>query len=97
MKFSKVKKVSKKVKNTYDITVEKNHNFFCNGFLIHNSDYRGDIMAPLINMGNHYITFKRGERVAQMVFKRVPYVKLEEGEVDTKTIRSTGGFGSTGR
>lgn len=61
------------------------------------SDYRGDIMAPFINMGRDYITFRRGEKVAQMVFKRVPYVKLEEKEVDTKTIRGTGGFGSTGR
>lgn len=60
------------------------------------SQYRGPVMVPLVNNGRDYLTFKRGEKVAQMVIKKVPYVTLEEGEVDTNTSRGTGGFGSTG-
>lgn len=59
------------------------------------SEYRGSIMVPLFNLGNDYISFKRGEKIVQMVIKRVPYVVLKEGVVDTETSRGTGGFGST--
>lgn len=44
MKLSTIKKISKSKKEVYDITVENNHNFFCNGHLIHNCDYRGEIL-----------------------------------------------------
>lgn len=43
MKFVKIKKIKKSFGKVYDITVSNNHNFFCNNFLIGNSDYRGEL------------------------------------------------------
>ena len=59
-------------------------------------DYVGSIMAPLLNIGNEWIHFKRGERIAQIVIKETSNVSLKEGKVDINTLRGTGGFGSTG-
>ena len=60
------------------------------------SDYRGEIMVPIHNHSTQPQQIEVGERVAQMVI--MPYVKGEFVESDSldDTIRSTGGFGSTG-
>jgi dUTPase len=49
MKLTKIHSISKLKKQTYDITVEKNHNFFCNNHLIHNCSYTDEIGVLLIN------------------------------------------------
>lgn len=96
MNLSKVKRVSRGViKQTYDITVGNNHNFFCNNVLIHNCDYRGHIVVLLYNLGAKKVELKRGERVAQMVINKLPDVELVIGTVDTDTTRGEAGFGST--
>lgn len=61
------------------------------------SDYRGEIKVPLINLGSEPMTINRGERIAQLVIAPVPYVKLKEVSELSKTSRGDGGFGSTGR
>jgi len=45
MKLSTIRKITKSKKDVYDITVENNHNFFCNNHLIHNCDYRGMVIC----------------------------------------------------
>jgi dUTP pyrophosphatase len=60
------------------------------------SDYRGEIMVPFINMSDNIYKFPRGTKVSQMVFKKIDIVRLEEGEVNIDTERGEGGFGSTG-
>ncbi|MBW2165882.1 MAG: dUTP diphosphatase, partial [Deltaproteobacteria bacterium] len=35
------------------------------------SDYRGEVMIPAINLGTKKYTLKRGDRIAQMIIKRV--------------------------
>lgn len=60
------------------------------------SDYRGEVMVPLINLGREPFSVEPGMRIAQMVI--APYVQAELEEVDSleETTRGTGGFGSTG-
>jgi dUTP pyrophosphatase len=61
------------------------------------SDYRGEVMIPAINLGNKNYTLKRGDRIAQMVIKRAYHAKIELVEQLDTTVRNTGGFGHTGK
>ena len=61
------------------------------------SDYRGEVMIPAINLGNKKYTLKRGDRIAQMIIKRVYHARIEVVEQLDKTVRNTGGFGHTGK
>jgi dUTP pyrophosphatase len=61
------------------------------------SDYRGEVMIALINLGRAAYTVRRGDRIAQMVIQRVPQARLEVVEWLPETGRSSGGFGHTGR
>lgn len=60
------------------------------------SDYRGEIMIILINLGNDPVTLRRGERVAQMVIAPISQCTLKEVNTLDTTKRGSGGFGSTG-
>jgi len=60
------------------------------------SDYRGEVSVILYNFGDAPFTVRRGDRVAQIVFSRLPEVTLvEEADLDG-TTRGAGGFGHTG-
>ena len=60
------------------------------------SDYRGEVMIAVINLGKASYTFHRGDRIAQMIIKRVYQARLNVVEQLTETERNTGGFGHTG-
>jgi dUTP pyrophosphatase len=60
------------------------------------SDYRGEIMVALINLGLKPFEVTRGLRVAQMVFAPIAHVVWKEVERLEETKRSSGGFGHTG-
>jgi dUTP pyrophosphatase len=60
------------------------------------SDYRGEIHVPLINLGKHDFTIERGMRIAQMVIMPVPKVDIVEVDELDETQRGEGGFGHTG-
>ena len=60
------------------------------------SDYRGEVRVPLINLGGADFTVERGMRVAQMLVLPVPPVRLMEVDDLDTTDRGTGGFGHTG-
>jgi len=60
------------------------------------SDYRGEVHVPLINLGKAPFTVERGMRVAQMLILPVPAVKLIEVDELDATTRGKGGFGHTG-
>lgn len=60
------------------------------------SDYRGELMVAMINLGTSPVTVERGTRIAQLVFQYVPAVLLETVEALPPSERGTGGFGSTG-
>jgi dUTP pyrophosphatase len=61
------------------------------------SDYRGEAVVALINLGRGAFTVEHGMRVAQLVVAPVARVStIEVMELDD-TARGGGGFGSTGR
>lgn len=63
------------------------------------TDYRGEIKVPLINLGQEPYTIVKGDRVAQLIIApcmRVEFIQLELNKLP-KTNRGDGGFGSTGR
>lgn len=60
------------------------------------SDYRGELMIAMINLGTAAVTVSRGTRIAQMVFQRVEEVELKLVSVLPHSERGAGGFGSTG-
>ena len=61
------------------------------------SDYRGEIKVILFNHGTEEFTIKNNDRIAQMIL--MPVLKIDFEEVDDlpKTLRGSGGFGSTGK
>lgn len=60
------------------------------------SDYRGELLVLLVNLGAEPITLRRGDRVAQLVIAPVARPAVcEVFEVDD-TARGARGFGSTG-
>lgn len=60
-------------------------------------DYRGEIKVCLQNITPNVVDFKKGDKIAQLVFTiyDTPIVQLKT-EL-TATVRGAGGFGSTGR
>lgn len=60
------------------------------------TDYRGEVHIPLINLGQQPFTIERGMRVAQLVIAPFVQAKVEQVDVLDDTERGTGGFGSTG-
>jgi len=60
------------------------------------SDYRGELMIAMINLGTEPVTVARGTRIAQMVFQRVEDVELKLVSALPHSERGAGGFGSTG-
>ncbi|MCX5691086.1 MAG: dUTP diphosphatase [Planctomycetota bacterium] len=61
------------------------------------SDYRGEVLVPLINHGKEPFTITHGMRVAQLVIAPVAQVRIDVVEALDATDRGEGGFGSTGR
>jgi len=67
-----------------------------NGVGTIDADYRGELQALVINLGQEAFTIEPDMRIAQLVVAR--YEKVEWNETDqlTETARGHGGFGSTG-
>lgn len=60
------------------------------------SDYRGEAVVALINLGRAAFTIEHGMRVAQLVVAPVARVSVCEVIELDETARGGGGFGSTG-
>lgn len=60
------------------------------------SDYRGEVKVPLINLGQEPFAIAHGDRIAQLVIAPVTHAALVEVESLDATERGAGGFGSTG-
>ena len=71
-----------------------------NGIGTIDADYRGELMvlAHWIGEGDSFV-IEKGERIGQLLFKRVPHIHFVEVEREAleETDRGEGGFGSTGR
>lgn len=60
------------------------------------SDYRGEVMALLVNLGTTPHTVRRGDRIAQLVVQAVTRAELKVVDELETSGRGEGGFGSTG-
>ena len=60
------------------------------------SDYRGEIVVLLVNLGQEPHIIAPGDRVAQMVIAPVVQAAIEEVSELSQTDRGEGGFGHTG-
>ncbi|MEZ0326687.1 MAG: dUTP diphosphatase [Fimbriimonas sp.] len=60
------------------------------------SDYRGEVKLIMINLSQQVVSFKKGDRVAQLVICPVARVELQVVDSLDETGRGEGGFGSTG-
>ncbi len=61
------------------------------------SDYRGEIGIPMINLSQEAQTISPGDRIAQMVVAPVVQVTWKQVTQLNDSSSGTGGFGSTGR
>lgn len=60
------------------------------------SDYRGEVKIPLINLGREEFLVVHGMRIAQIVIAPVVQAAVREVADLEETTRGAGGFGSTG-
>lgn len=61
------------------------------------SDYRGEILIPLLNLSGTDFLLEPGTRVAQMVIQAVVKFPIQVVTELEETERGSGGFGSTGK
>lgn len=61
------------------------------------SDYRGELKIPVVNISNEAYSIKHGERIAQLVITEYTRVDIKEVETLSESQRGEGGFGSTGK
>ncbi len=60
------------------------------------SDYRGELKIPVINLGDEAFEIKRGDRIAQLIITKYERIDWDSVESIEESHRGTGGFGSTG-
>ena len=56
------------------------------------SDYRGEVRVPIVNLSNETFTIAHGERIAQMVFAKYEQVTFQEATALSETERGSAGF-----
>ena len=67
-----------------------------NGIGTVDSDYRGELLVPMINWGEKDFTIRDGDRIAQVVINKYEQATFELSESLDSTERGAGGFGHTG-
>ncbi|TGK10027.1 dUTP diphosphatase [Leptospira fletcheri] len=61
------------------------------------SDYRGELLVPILNLGKSAYHLENGVRIAQLLLRKTWLMDWETVEELPETERGAGGFGSTGR
>jgi len=90
------------IENGIDVQIRSRSGLFLKGLSVMNpvgsvdSGYRGEIFVPLVNLGKEMLSFKKGDRIAQIVFAPVYRANFIEVRNLDDSDRSSGGFGSTG-
>ncbi len=67
-----------------------------NGVGVIDSDYRGELQVPVVNLSDSALHVANGERIAQMLVMPVTVPEMIEFDTLSDTERGGGGFGSTG-
>lgn len=68
-----------------------------NGVGVIDSDYRGELRVPMVNLGTEPYTVAPGERIAQLCIAPVWQAAFVQANGLSDTDRGAGGFGSTGK
>lgn len=68
-----------------------------NGVGVIDSDYRGELRVPMVNLGSEPYTVQPGERIAQLCIAPVWQAAFVQANDLSDTDRGAGGFGSTGK
>lgn len=68
-----------------------------NGVGTIDSDYRGQIGVPLVNLSNVVVHIHPGDRIAQLVVNKIEQPEIIVVDELGETIRGESGFGSTGK
>ncbi len=68
-----------------------------NGVGVIDSDYRGELRVPMVNLGTEPYTVAPGERIAQLCIAPVWQATFVQANDLSDTDRGAGGFGSTGK
>ncbi|MEJ8751216.1 dUTP diphosphatase [Lagierella sp. ICN-221743] len=67
-----------------------------NGVGTIDSDYRGELGIPVVNLSNDEYEIKSGDKVAQIILAKYEHLEFKLEESLEETDRSDGGFGHTG-
>ena len=67
-----------------------------NGIGTIDSDFRGELKVPLVNLGQEDFVIEDGDRIAQMVIAKYSKVTWKIADSLSETGRGEGGFGHTG-
>ena len=68
-----------------------------NGVGVIDSDYRGEVCVPAVNLSDKPLCIQNGERIAQLLVLPVELPELIELDALAASERGGGGFGSTGK
>lgn len=68
-----------------------------NAYGVIDADYRGELMAVLVNNGKASVRINHGDRIVQGELLPQPSFTIEEVDELSETARGEGGFGSTNR
>jgi dUTP pyrophosphatase len=60
------------------------------------SDYRGELMVPMVNLSTEEQVIEDGERIAQMIISKYEQAEWEQLDALEDTARGAGGFGHSG-
>lgn len=92
MNFTKIKSIKKtQSKDVYNLTVEKNHNFFANNLCLHNCGYTGQIklryrylfqpsdLIQLLDGSPFFITVNENKiyKIGDKIAQLVPYKNID--------------------
>lgn len=61
------------------------------------TEYRGEIVCIMVNLGKNPFHISKGDRIAQMAVREVPIVELLQVQELSDTKRGSSGFGSSGK
>ena len=63
---------------------------------VFDSNYTGEYLIGLINLGKKNFEIKKGQKIAQVIFQKIENPEIEEVTQLPETNRKDGSFGSTG-
>ena len=75
----------------------KKHLDMPNSVAIGDSDYRGEYLMPVRNLGTEETVVEKHERIGQILFIPIEQAEFEEVDELGETERGSGSFGSTGK